>query len=154
MGIDVGQLRQKKADPEVKEWIQLLTQRYAGMKIVVGRDKLDEVQGVRHKIKAFEYFLERHPEFQGKAILIQIALPTQSPHAHTISHPLPESSDVTEAIARINARFSTLTYQPVIFLHTQDLTFSQYLALLSTADAFIVTSLREGMALRSHEFVE
>ncbi|KAG6871722.1 hypothetical protein C0995_000805 [Termitomyces sp. Mi166 len=154
MGIDVGQLKLKKAEPEVQEWIQLLTQRYAGMKIVVGRDKLDEIQGVRHKIKAFEYFLERHPEFQGKAILIQIALPTRSPHAHTPSHPLPEAPDVTEAIARINARFSTLTYQPVVFLHTQDLTFSQYLALLSAADAFIVTSLREGMALRTHEFVE
>ncbi|KAG6899346.1 hypothetical protein C0993_011062 [Termitomyces sp. T159_Od127] len=154
MGIDVGQLKQKKAEPEVKEWIQLLSQRYAGMKIVVGRDKLDEIQGVRHKIKAFEYFLERHPEFQGKAILIQIALPTRSPHAHTHSHPFPEAPDVTEAIARINARFSTLTYQPVVFLHTQDLTFSQYLALLSAADAFIVTSLREGMALRTHEFVE
>ncbi|KAG6879347.1 hypothetical protein C0992_003389 [Termitomyces sp. T32_za158] len=154
MGIDVGQLKQKKAEPEVKEWIQLLSQRYAGMKIVVGRDKLDEIQGVRHKIKAFEYFLERHPEYQGKAILIQIALPTRSPHAHTPSHPLPEAPDVTEAIARINARFSTLTYQPVVFLHTQDLTFSQYLALLSAADAFIVTSLREGMALRTHEFVE
>ena len=35
-----------------------------------------------------------------------------------------------------------------VFLHTQDLTFSQYLALLSVADAFLVTSLREGMALR------
>lgn len=56
----------RRAEPEVKEWIQLLSQRYAGMKIVVGRDKLDEIQGVRHKIKAFEYFLERHPEFQGK----------------------------------------------------------------------------------------
>ncbi|KAF8063976.1 alpha,alpha-trehalose-phosphate synthase [Lyophyllum atratum] len=154
MGIDVWQLKEKKAEPEVKEWIQLLTQRYAGMKIVVGRDKLDEVQGVRHKIQAFEYFLDKHPEFQGKAILIQIALPTTSPHAHTITHPLPESSAVTDAIARINSRFSTLTYQPVVFLHTQDLTFSQYLALLSAADAFMVTSLREGMALRTHEFVE
>ncbi|KAF5367337.1 hypothetical protein D9615_010280 [Tricholomella constricta] len=168
MGIDVWQLKEKKAEPEVKEWIQLLTQRYAGMKIVVGRDKLDEVQpsqGVRHKIKAFEYFLDKHPEFQGKcdndafilasqAILIQIALPTTSPHAQTLTHPLPESSDVTDAISRINSRFSTLTYQPVVFLHTQDLTFSQYLALLSVADAFIVTSLREGMALRTHEFVE
>lgn len=29
-----------------------------------------------------------------------------------------------------------------------------YLGLLSAADAFMVTSLREGMALRTHEFVE
>lgn len=61
---------------------------------------------------------------------------------------------VADVVSRINSRFSTLTYQPVVFLHTQDLTFNQYLALLTVADAFMVSSLREGMALRSHEFVE
>lgn len=61
---------------------------------------------------------------------------------------------VSDVVSRLNSRFSTLTYQPVVFLHTQDLTFSQYLALLTVADAFVVTSLREGMALRTHEYVE
>ena len=42
----------------------------------------------------------------------------------------------------------------MVFLHTQDLTFNQYLALLTVADTFMVSSLREGMALRSHEYVE
>jgi trehalose 6-phosphate synthase complex regulatory subunit len=41
-----------------------------------------------------------------------------------------------------------------VFLHVQDLTFNQYLALLTVADVFIVTSLKEGMALRTHEYVE
>ena len=59
-----------------------------------------------------------------------------------------------DLVGRINSRFSTLTYQPIVFLHTDDVTFSQYLALLTVADAFLVTSLREGMALRAHEYVE
>lgn len=46
----------------------MLKQRYAGMKIVVGRDKLDEVQGVRHKIQAFERFLEKYKDYQGKVL--------------------------------------------------------------------------------------
>ena len=29
---------------EVSHWVQVLRQRYAGMKLIVGRDKLDEVQ--------------------------------------------------------------------------------------------------------------
>jgi trehalose 6-phosphate synthase/phosphatase len=146
MGIDVGALREKRRDPEVADWIQLLKQRYAGMKIVVGRDKLDEIQGVRQKIQAFEMFLDKYPEFQKKVVLIQVALQT------TESNEL--AGGVADLVSHINSRFSTLTYQPVVFLHTQDLTFSQYLALLSVADAFLVTSLREGMALRTHEFVE
>ncbi|EGO28773.1 glycosyltransferase family 20 protein [Serpula lacrymans var. lacrymans S7.9] len=146
MGIDVNALREKKREPDVSYWVQLLRQRYAGMKIVVGRDKLDEVQGVRHKIQAFEQFLDKHPEFQQKVVLIQVALQT------TESNEL--AGGVADIVSRINSRFSTLTYQPVVFLHTQEVTFSQYLALLSVADAFLVTSLREGMALRTHEFVE
>ena len=66
MGIDVGSLNIKRKDPEVAEWVQLLKQRYLGMKIIVGRDKLDEVQGVRHKLLAFEAFLGRFPQFHGE----------------------------------------------------------------------------------------
>ena len=117
------------------------------MKLVVGRDKLDEIQGVRHKLTAFEAFLLSQPQWQGKVVLIQVALQT------TESNEL-AAGGVADIVSRINSRFSTLTYQPVVFLHTQDLTFSQYLALLTVADAFLVTSLREGMALRTHEFVE
>lgn len=59
-----------------------------------------------------------------------------------------EHGSVSDVVSRINSRFSNLTYQPIVFLHTHELTFSQYLALLTVADAFLVTSLREGMALR------
>ncbi|KAI0053481.1 glycosyltransferase family 20 protein [Auriscalpium vulgare] len=146
MGIDVHALREKKREPEVAHWVKTLTERYQGVKLVVGRDKLDEVQGVRHKLLAFETFLDKHPEFHQKVVLIQVALQTSEESEH--------HGGVADVVARINSRFSTLTYQPVVFLHTEDLSFSQYLALLTVADAFLVTSMREGMALRTHEFVE
>ncbi|KAF9473941.1 hypothetical protein BDN70DRAFT_924896 [Pholiota conissans] len=147
MGIDVRQLHHRKQDPEVAEWVKVLKQRYSGMKILVGRDKLDEIQGVKHKLTSFECFLDKYPEWQGKVVLIQVALQTSELNEAA-------AGGVADVVSRINSRYSTLTYQPVVFLHTQDLTFSQYLALLTVGDAFIVTSLREGMALRTHEFVE
>lgn len=65
----------------------------------------------------------------------------------------PELEAATSEIAtRINSTHSTLTHQPLVFLK-QDLAFPQYLALISVADALMVTSLREGMNLTSHEFV-
>jgi len=33
-----------REEAEVDEWVQVLKQRYAGMKLLVGRDKLDEIQ--------------------------------------------------------------------------------------------------------------
>ena len=33
-----------RQDPEVADWVKLLRQRYTGLKLIVGRDKLDEIQ--------------------------------------------------------------------------------------------------------------
>ncbi|KAK0492831.1 alpha,alpha-trehalose-phosphate synthase [Armillaria luteobubalina] len=154
MGIDVALLRERRREPEVAEWIAVLKQRYAGMKLIVGRDKMDEIQGVKQKIQAFELFLQKHPEYQGKVVLIQIAIPSNAPRSPNAAMPNSALTDqILTTVSSINSRFSTLTYQPIVFLPTSDVTYSQYLALLTCADAFIVTSLREGMALRTHEFV-
>ncbi len=75
-----------------------------------------------------------------KVVLIQVALSTSEENEL--------QGGVIDLVGRINSRFSSLTYQPIVFLHTDEVTFSQYLALLTVADAFLVTSLREGMALR------
>lgn len=77
-------------------------------------------------------------------VLIQVALTTTS---------IVESqSTVSDIVTRINCVYSTLDYQPVVYLH-QDITYQQYIALLQIADALVVTSLRDGMNLTSHEFV-
>lgn len=43
-GFEIAANRLCRRDPEVAEWVESLRQRYAGMKLIVGRDKLDEVQ--------------------------------------------------------------------------------------------------------------
>ena len=90
--------------------------------------------------------MDLHLSVTSQTVLIQVALQTTGENEL--------QGGVADVVSRINSRFSTLTYQPVVFLHTQDLTFNQYLALLTVADTFMVSSLREGMALRSHEYVE
>lgn len=44
MGIDVQNLTRKRREREVDEWVRALKERYKGMKMIVARDKLDEVQ--------------------------------------------------------------------------------------------------------------
>lgn len=43
--------------------VQLLQEKYAGKKLIVARDKLDLVKGVRQKLKAFEKFLHDYPQY-------------------------------------------------------------------------------------------
>ena len=44
MGIDVQSLTRRRKEKEVGEWVTALRERYKGMKMIVARDKLDEVQ--------------------------------------------------------------------------------------------------------------
>lgn len=77
-------------------------------------------------------------------VLIQVATSTtEQPELEAM---------VSDIAMRINSTHSTLAHQPLVFLK-QDLAFPQYLALISVTDALMITSLREGMNLTSHEFV-
>ena len=110
--------------PAVEEAIASLRERYAGKKIVIGRDKNDYVKGVRQKMLAFERFLQKHPDWLGKVVLIQVALSTTEANEN--------ESQVWDVVARINATFGTIEYQPVVYLQ-QDISFENYLALLTVS---------------------
>ena len=51
---------------EVLASLQVLRARYADRRVLIGRDKLDAVKGIPQKLKAFDYFLQRYPEWVGK----------------------------------------------------------------------------------------
>ncbi|KAG1176233.1 hypothetical protein G6F70_003524 [Rhizopus microsporus] len=144
IGIDIVALQRKISNPEVNHWVTKLKEKYAGKRLIVARDKLDYIKGVRQKLLAFEEFLIRHPEWRGKVVLIQIALST-SEQNELRAH-------ISDVVSRINFKFSTISYQPIVFLH-QDISFSQYLALLTCADTCLLTPLRDGMNLTSHEYI-
>lgn len=144
IGIDISSLNKKIADPDVAQWVTKLKEKYADKKLIVARDKLDYIKGVRQKLMAFEQFLIHHPEWRGKVVLIQIALST-SEYNELRAH-------ISDVVSRVNSKFSNISYQPIVFLH-QDISFAQYLALLTCADACLLTPLRDGMNLTSHEYI-
>lgn len=61
-------------------------------------------------------------------------------------------SDVNEIVTRINSMHGNIFYQPMVFRY-QDFEFLEYLGMLCAADALVMTSLREGWNLTSHEYV-
>ena len=45
---------------------------------MLGIDRLDYVKGIPHKLKAVEKFLQQHPAWMGKIVLVQIAVPSRT----------------------------------------------------------------------------
>ncbi|KAL2124930.1 hypothetical protein VTJ04DRAFT_1295 [Mycothermus thermophilus] len=144
IGIDPVSLSQHREEEEVKKWLDIMRERYAGKKLIVARDKLDHVRGVRQKLLSYELFLNKNPQWRDKVVLIQVALST--------SEKSELDATVSDIVTRVNSSWANLAYQPVVYLK-QDIDYAQYLALLSIADALMITSQREGMNLTSHEYL-
>lgn len=47
------------------------------LQIMLGVDRLDMIKGIPQKLLAFEKFLEEHPDWRDKVLLVQIAVPTR-----------------------------------------------------------------------------
>ncbi|KKA30690.1 hypothetical protein TD95_005041, partial [Thielaviopsis punctulata] len=144
IGIDPVSLARHRQDESVKKWIEVLNERYRGKHLIVARDKLDNVRGVRQKLLSYELFLNKNPQWRDKTVLIQVAL-SGSENADL-------DATVSDIVTRVNSSWANLAYQPVVYLK-QDIDYSQYLALLTIADALMITSQREGMNLTSHEYL-
>lgn len=145
IGIDPEMFADARQDARVDTWVQKLLNQYRDKHIIVARDKLDNVHGVRQKLLAYELFLNTEPEWRDRVVLIQVAT-----SATEQSELLAAVSDI---VSRIESVHSSLgSQQPLTFLK-QDIAFHQYLALLSAADVLMISALRDGMNLTAHEYV-
>lgn len=66
IGIDPASLNKRREGADVAASIHEIREKYKGKHLIVARDKLDHVRGVRQKILAYELFLNRHPEWRHK----------------------------------------------------------------------------------------
>jgi trehalose 6-phosphate synthase/phosphatase len=144
IGIDPVALDKHREDSEVAHWMKTMQERYRGKKLIVARDKLDHVRGVRPKLLAYELFLNKNPEWRDKVVMIQVA--TSSTEQAELD------ATVSDIVTRVNSSFASLAYQPLVYLK-QDISYAQYLALLTVADALMIASQREGMNLTCHEYL-
>lgn len=45
--------------------------------IIIGVDRMDYTKGLPEKLEGFRVFLDQHPEYSEKVVLIQIAIPSR-----------------------------------------------------------------------------
>jgi len=116
--------------------------------IGVGVDRLDYTKGIVERLHTVERLLERSPELRGRFTFVQLAAPSR-----TIIDEYRQLNERVEQVAeRINERFRTDTYRPIVLLrsHHEPPTVLRY---YRAADLCYVSSLHDGMNLVAKEFV-
>jgi alpha,alpha-trehalose-phosphate synthase [UDP-forming] len=114
----------------------------------VGVDRVDYTKGILERFLAIERMLEKYPVYQQKFTFVQIGAPSRT-HIKRYHDFL---ADVQAESERINWRFQTGKWKPIVFLNRQH-NHTEIERYYRAADVCLVTSLHDGMNLVAKEFV-
>ena len=114
----------------------------------IGVDRVDYTKGILERFLAIERFLEKYPSYQGKFTFVQIGAPSRT-HIKRYHDLLAEVEAEAE---RINWRFQTGKWKPIVFLKRQH-SHTEIAPYYRAADLCLVTSLHDGMNLVAKEFL-
>jgi trehalose 6-phosphate synthase len=116
--------------------------------LAVGVDRLDYTKGIVQRLLALEHLLEVHPWHWERLTLVQIASPSRTRiPAYEELH-----RRVNEEVARINQRFQTGRWKPIVLIERQA-DHQEIERWYRAANLCVITSLHDGMNLVAKEFV-
>jgi trehalose 6-phosphate synthase/phosphatase len=117
-------------------------------KLILSIDRLDYSKGIAKRINAFEYFLQKYPEYKEKVRLIILAVPSRSnvPQYQLLK------KEVDELVGRINGELSTVNWTPIWYFY-RSLPFESLIDLYTSSDIAWLTPLRDGMNLVAKEYI-
>jgi trehalose 6-phosphate synthase len=119
-----------------------------GKRLGVGVDRIDYTKGILERFKAIERFMEKYPSYQENFTFVELGAPSRT-HIKEY-HDLMAAVDIE--VDRINWRFKTKEWQPIVFLKKHH-SHEEIRPFYETADLCLVTSLHDGMNLVAKEYI-
>jgi trehalose-6-phosphate synthase len=116
--------------------------------LALGVDRLDYTKGIVERLMAIEYLLEEHPWHRERLTMVQIAAPSRT----RIPSYIDLKRQVQETAERINQRYQTDRWKPIILIERQ-CNHEQVDRWYRAADLCLVTSLHDGMNLVAKEYI-
>jgi trehalose 6-phosphate synthase len=118
------------------------------VRIGVGVDRIDYTKGLLERFRGIERLFEKYPEFRERFVFVELGAPSRThiPRYHDLV------SEIDAEVDRINWRFRTKTWSPILFLK-QHHSHREILRWYRAAEVCLVTSLHDGMNLVAKEYV-
>ncbi|MEM9143413.1 MAG: bifunctional alpha,alpha-trehalose-phosphate synthase (UDP-forming)/trehalose-phosphatase [Bacteroidota bacterium] len=157
MGIDYKKfskaaLEHEQKKPEMRSDLQQRLDKHKTSipdgKFLLSIDRLDYSKGIAKRLNAFEYFLNKYPQYKEKVRLIILAVPSRSnvPQYQLLKR------EVDELVGRINGEFATVNWTPIWYFY-RSLPFDSLIDLYTSSDIAWLTPLRDGMNLVAKEYI-
>ncbi len=117
-------------------------------KLILSIDRLDYTKGIAHRLRAFEYFLEKYPQYVEKIRLVMLAVPSRSdvPQYQLLK------KEIDELVGRINGKFATVNWIPIWYFY-RSMPFENLIDLYTSCNIALLTPIRDGMNLVAKEYI-
>ncbi len=157
MGIDYKKFREAAQNhqnmatdekSDLKKQLELHKKESQKGTLILSIDRLDYTKGVVNRIKAFELFLTKYPEYLEKVRLIMLTVPSRS----NVSDYKRLKKETDEIVGRVNGKFATINWTPIWYYY-RAMAFDDLIDLYMTSDVAMITPVRDGMNLVAKEFV-
>ncbi len=136
------------AQSELQRRLQHHQEETPDAKLILSIDRLDYTKGIANRIRAYEHFLEKYPQYSEKVRLIMLAVPSRSnvPQYQLLK------KEIDELVGRINGKFATVSWTPIWYFY-RSMPFQNLIDLYTSSDVALITPIRDGMNLVAKEYV-
>jgi trehalose 6-phosphate synthase/phosphatase len=148
MGIDFERFAKAAVAEETETRVAALRAKCSGQKVIFSVDRLDYTKGIINRLRGYELFLKRNPDWHGKVVFIVSVAPSRiGVHSYQAM-----KQELEETVGRIVGAFGNVDWTPLIY-QFRHLTFDEIVPLYRLCDVALITPLRDGMNLVAKEFV-
>ncbi len=138
-------LHDAASDPATAAAARALAEAVGGRKLIVRVDRIEMSKNLVRGFLAFEELLETRPRWRGEVVLAAFAYPSRE----TLADYLGYRSEVEHAVERINERFGSPGWTPILYDSADD--YQRSLAGLLSYDVLLVNPVRDGMNMVAKE---
>ena len=148
MGIDFKRFETAAAAAETNARVEELRAKCNGNKIIFSMDRLDYTKGIINRLRGYELFLKRNPNWHGKVVFIASVAPSRIgvEDYQAMKH------ELEETVGRIAGAYGNVNWTPLIY-QFRSIAFDEIVPLYRLCDVALITPLRDGMNLVAKEFI-
>ncbi len=148
MGIDFERFARAAASPEIAARVAELRTNCVGQKVIFSVDRLDYTKGLINRLRGYELFLKRNPQWHGKVVFVVSVAPSRE----GVESYQTMKQELEQTVGRIVGAYGNVQWTPLVY-QFRNLGFEEIVACYRLCDVALITPLRDGMNLVAKEFV-
>jgi trehalose 6-phosphate synthase/phosphatase len=148
MGIDFERFSEAARSSATETQVAELRARCGALRVIFSVDRLDYTKGLINRLRGYELFLKRNPQWHGKVVFVLSVAPSRV----GVESYRAMKQELEETVGRIAGAYGNVNWNPLIYQY-RNVSFDEIVALYRACDVALITPLRDGMNLVAKEFI-